>query len=342
MLFDDIGSYPLPRGVTRGWIEDVVRGEDPVERERFYEILKNAMWQKIEAGVEVPNYPQFQDMVSQFFSPISDEDKVEEPLLIREGEAKIIEMEAVEEVAREYKERTGEKLSVRICVTGPVELYYRKFSPPVYIDILSNIAMSIGRFIKRTIEDVRDCEVKVISIDEPSMGIDPRIGEEGIVTALELASKYAYKRNIDVQIHLHSPILYKAISQVESITVIGMESASNPSFLRLIEKKDLERDDKWLRVGISRTDIFNMAADFNEKYNVNVFEDESLLRKLIEEYNSPREIKRRLDKAFSIFGERIRYVGPDCGLGSFPDQKIAYEVLRNTAIALNLFRNKAF
>ena len=146
-LYDDIGSYPLPDGVTRDWIKQAFADLE-AHKTKLYELVQDALWQKIHAGVEVPTYPQFQDMITQFSEPIMNEDRAEAPLLIKEAEAKIHELTALENVAVEYKEQTGEKLKLRICVTGPIELYYKLFPPPVYTDVLSNIANSVGRFIK--------------------------------------------------------------------------------------------------------------------------------------------------------------------------------------------------
>jgi 5-methyltetrahydropteroyltriglutamate--homocysteine methyltransferase len=42
------------------------------------------MWQKLNAGVDVPNYPQIQNMIAQFIVPIMDDDRTEAPLLIKE------------------------------------------------------------------------------------------------------------------------------------------------------------------------------------------------------------------------------------------------------------------
>ena len=341
VIFDDIGSYPLPEGTTKEWVKEAfARIKLPPYKDKLYEIIKEAMWQKINAGVEVPNYPQFQNMISQFTEPIMDDDKTEAPLLIREEEAKLVELDALEELAREYKEKEGEKLKLRICVTGPIELYYNQFPPPVYIDVLTNLAKSVGRFIKHAIEGAkgnRNYEVKCASIDEPSMGLDPRIEEEGIITALELASEYSFRKGVDTQIHLHSPIFYDTVCQVEGIKVIGLESASNPSLLTLIDKKQLDRYDKFLRIGISRTDILSMAAEYDEIHHTNTFKDKGVLETVVNEYNSPGEVKKRLENAYSIFGGRIRYVGPDCGLGPFPNQELAYLVLKNTSAGIKDF-----
>lgn len=342
-IYDDIGSYPLPEGVTKGWIKEAFANVESPQN-RLYGILMDALQQKLNAGVEVPTYPQFQNMITQFSEPIMDDALTEEPLLIKEEEAKIHELAALENVAVEYKERTGERLKLRICVTGPIELYYKLFPPPVYTDVLSNIANSVGRFIKHAVEEAkgnRNYEVVCASIDEPSMGLDPRIEEEGIITALELASEYAYRAGVDTQIHLHSPIFYETVCQVKGLTVIGVESAAQPSLLTLIDKKQLDDYDKFLRIGVARTDILSMAAEYDEIHHTNAFKDKGVLKTIVTEYNSPEKITKRLEKAYSIFGDRIKYVGPDCGLGPFPTQELAYMVLKNTSEGIRDFYRNA-
>ncbi len=349
MIYDDIGSYPLPEGTSGEWLKEAfaelsasTSTSTPTRREAkaeaLYNMIADAMWQKINAGVELPNYPQFQNMLSQFSDPIMDDKKTEAPLLIRDEEARIVELEAIEGLAARYRADKGERLKLRICVTGPIELYYSQFQPPVYLDILLNIAKSVSRFIKHSIEQARNYEVRCVSIDEPSIGLDPRIEEEGMIKALEVASQFAFEKGIDTQIHLHSPIFYELVCHVKGIMVIGVESAANPALLNLIEKKQLENYDKFLRVGISRTDILSMAAEYDEKHHTRAFSDRAILEAIIGEYNSPERVKRRLEHAYSIFDERIRYVGPDCGLKSFPSQELAFMVLKNTADGIRAFR----
>jgi 5-methyltetrahydropteroyltriglutamate--homocysteine methyltransferase len=339
LLYDDIGSYPLPEGLTREWIKEAFTAiETPSYKHKLSAIIQDALWQKLNAGVEVPNYPQFQNMITQFTEPILDAGRTEAPLLVKEAEAKINELDAVDKLAVSYKEQKGEKLKLRICVTGPIELYYKLFTPPVYSDVLSNIANSVGRFIKYAIEGAKHYEVVCASIDEPSMGLDPRIEEEGIITSLELASEYAHQKGVDTQIHLHSPIFYEMVCQVEGITVIGLESAAKPSLLALIDKDQLESSDKFLRIGISRTDILSMAAEYDELHHTNAFKDKGVLETIVMDYNHPEKVTKRLEKAYALFGERIRYVGPDCGLGPFPSQELAFMVLKNTAAGISAFR----
>ncbi len=334
LIYDDIGSYPLPEGTSKEWIERAFAMPD----DALYSMIEDAMVQKLNAGVELPTYPQFQQMVPQFSEPMLDDTKTEAPLLIRYEEARIIELEAVERMAARYKAERGERLKLRVCVTGPIELYYSQFQPPVYMDMMLNIARSVCRFIKHSIEHAHNYEVRCVSIDEPSMGLDPRIEEgEAVIKALETAAQFAFQKGIDTQIHLHSPIFYELVCQVDGISVIGLESAANPSVLQLVDREVLERYDKYLRVGIARTDILSMAAEYDEQHHTRAFSDEAILKRIIDDYNNPERVKQRLKHAHSIFDDRIKYAGPDCGLRAFPSQALAFRLLKNTAEGIMAF-----
>ncbi|KCZ72036.1 methionine synthase II (cobalamin-independent) [Candidatus Methanoperedens nitroreducens] len=335
ILFDDIGSYPLPEDISRDQISFAIKSNDP----RITKILRDAMRQKIEAGVDIPTYPQFQDMNQQFLGIINDEANTEEPLLVRKEKARIMELEAIEEIGAEYYKKNGRKLNIRVCVTGPVELYLKQFGGTAYKDILNAFATSIDRFIRNSIDSARHLQIATVSIDEPSIGINPQLmfSDSDLIEALEKAAKTAASHNIDTEIHLHSPLHYKLICRVPSISIIGVESAANPSYLDLIDKKDLEDYDKFLRVGVSRTDIFNMAAALNEKYGTNVWKEPTKLEEIVTVMETPKTIAIRLDKIYDTFGERIKYAGPDCGLGSWPTQEMAFKLLMNTGTGIKEF-----
>lgn len=335
ILFDDIGSFPLPKGMNREWIAQAVKNNDP----KLQELLKSTMQQKIEAGVDIPTYPQFRDMNQMFLEIINDESAQEEPLIVKKERARIMELTALEEVGAQYLKRTGHKLNVRVCVTGPLELYLNQFGGTAYKDVLNAFATSIDRFIANSIDNAKQFRIATISIDEPSIGINPQImfNDNDIIESLNIATRTSGLNKIDTEIHLHSPLHYKLICRVPSIGIIGVESAANPSYLDLIDKKDLEDHNKYLRVGISRTDIFGMAAVLNEKYGTNVWKEPGRLEEIVTEMETPGIIAKRLHKADSIFGDRIKYAGPDCGLGSWPSQELAFKLLKNTCIGIKEF-----
>jgi 5-methyltetrahydropteroyltriglutamate--homocysteine methyltransferase len=321
--------------LNREWITQAVKNDDP----KLQELIKSSMQQKIDAGVDIPTYPQFRDMNRMFLEIINDESAQEEPLVVKKERARIMELSALEDVGTQYLNKTGQKLNVRVCVTGPLELYLNQFGPTAYKDVLNAFATSIDRFIANSIDNAKQFHIATISIDEPSIGINPQImlDDNDIIEALTIATKTSGSHKIDTEIHLHSPLHYKLICRVPSITVIGVESAATPSYLDLIDKKDLIDNDKFLRVGVSRTDIFGMAALLNEKYGTNVWKDPSKLEEIVTEIETPGKITKRLQKAYSIFGDRIKYAGPDCGLGSWPSQELAFRLLKNTGIGIKDF-----
>ena len=335
ILFDDIGSYPLPEGISKEWIAVAIKNND----QKLINILRDSMRQKIDAGVDIPTYPQFQDMNQQFLGIINDEPATDEPLIVRKEKARIMELSAIEEIGVEYYKQNGRRLDVRICVTGPVELYLKQFGGTEYKDILDAFATSIDRFITNSIDNAKEIRIATVSIDEPSIGINPQImfSESDLAEALEKAARSSASHKIDTEIHLHSPLYYNLMCNVPSIGIIGVESAANPSYLDLVDRKDLVNYDKFLRIGVARTDIFSMAADLNEKYNMNVWKEPTKLKEITTQMETPGIIQKRLEKAYDMFGDRIKYAGPDCGLGSWPSQELAFKLLQNTGLGIRKF-----
>ncbi len=314
VVFDDIGSFPLPEGVDRKWVEENYFVPEYGEMVRKVFLMKASV-------VECPNYPQFRDMVQQFMSKIKNPEMQEDAYLISEKYAVIEEVEAIAKM--------GYPDPVRVCVTGPFELYYREFGPVIYDDVLENIAKSVSRFVFNAL-DVLD-DVCSVSLDEPSLGINPELQptEEQIQLAYE-----PLKVNVDVQIHLHSPLYYRSLLNVENIDVFGVEAAKDERAMEIIDVEEVESAGKKVRIGIARTDVDSILAEFNQKYGVNAWKDEELAIKAIDEIESVDVIRQRFEKAEKMFGELLAYTGPDCGLFSFPSQRCAMKLLENVAKAL--------
>jgi len=333
--FDDIGSYPLPKDISRDWATLAIKTGD----QKYFDIIRDAMLQKIDAGIDVPTYPQFQDMTKQFLEIIN-AGPLEE-LVLRKN-ARIMELIALEDIGKEYRKKTGNMLNIRVCITGPIELYMSQFGGTAYKDILDIFATDVDRFIANSIDNAKNFIITTISIDEPSIGINPQImfSDDDIIDALEKASETSWSHKIDTEIHLHSPLHYGLICKTRSVGIIGVESAANPSYLDLIDKKDLEDCDKFLRLGVARTDIFNMTAVLNEIHGTNVWKDPSRLEEIVTTMETPRIIEKRLGKYYKTFCDRIKYAGPDCGLGAWPTQGLAFGLLKNTSLGMKEFSRK--
>ncbi len=297
-----------------------------MSRDQYLQLVRAVLAKKIEAGVEVPTYPQFRDMIRMFLDPIEDPSLAESPYLIQKENANILELQAVQ---------PGQK--VRVCVTGPVELYISAFGATSYPDILYRLAESVARFLENAKEEGK---MSVASLDEPSLGISSNIvfSRDEIIKALEIASLPC--RGMDCEVHLHSPLYAELCTLVPGISIVGIESAAHPDYLDLIDREQLEETDTYLRAGIARTDILSMAARLNDQKGINLWDDMARLEQEILDLESPQIMKKRLDAAFSQFGERLRAVGPDCGLGSWPSQDLAGRILANCATALGAFRKE--
>ncbi|HPA97585.1 MAG TPA: 5-methyltetrahydropteroyltriglutamate--homocysteine methyltransferase, partial [Methanothrix sp.] len=266
------------------------------------------------------------DMIRMFMDEIENPDQADSPYLIKTEHARIRELEAVS---------PGE--NVRVCVTGPLELYLSAFGATAYSDILCSLAESVARFLEKAGDMGK---MSVASIDEPSLGMNSNIvfSEEEIIEALEIASRPC--RGMDCEVHLHSPLYAEICARVSGISIVGIESASHPDYLELVDKKMLEETDSFIRAGIARTDILSMSAQLNERLGINLWQDMPRLEREIMEMESPAVMKKRLEEAYGRFGERLRATGPDCGLGSWPSQDLAARLLENCASAVREFRSE--
>jgi len=336
IIFIDEGSLPTPEGITREWVKGAAENRD--EDERLFSIIGEAFQRKIDVGVHVPTYPQFRDMIGQFLDIIKDEKNCSEPYVLKEENAKILELEIVDEVAKQYKKETGKTLEVRICIAGPTDMYLQAFGATAFVDAYNILAQDVEKFVKQAFKTAKNFKIKVIALDEISLGLTDmiRFSDDDIISALTVASTYARQQGADMEIHVYSPLKYKLICETP-INVIGFEYAGNPSYLDLLDRKVLEDSDTYVGVGIARTDIFSLANIVNEKYGINAWKEKEYMQKIITELETPDVIKKRLETAYSVLGDSIKYANPDCGLAFWPDQDLAFGLLENTAKAVNEF-----
>ncbi|MGV8076903.1 MAG: methionine synthase [Methanosarcina sp.] len=339
IIFIDGGSLPIPEGSTREWVKAAAESRD--EDQKLFSMIREAFRRKIDLGVHVPTYPQFRDMIGQFLDIIKDEKNCYEPYVLKEQNAEILELQIIDEVAKKYKEETGETLEVRVCVAGPTDLYLQAFGATAYVDAYHILALDLENFIKQAFKTAKNFKIRVIALDEPSLGMNDQIrfSDADIISALTLVSTYARKQGADMEIHLHSPLKYKLVCETP-INVIGLEYAATPSYLNLLDRKVLEDSNTYIRLGVSRTDISSLIGIVNETYGVNAWKEKEYMQKIVTDLETPDVIKKRLEKAYSVLGDRIKYASPDCGLAFWPDQELAFRLLENTAKGINEFNSE--
>ncbi|MEM1767271.1 MAG: 5-methyltetrahydropteroyltriglutamate--homocysteine methyltransferase, partial [Candidatus Bathyarchaeia archaeon] len=128
------------------------------------------------------------------------------------------------------------------------------------------------------------------------------------------------------QIHIHAPTRITDLLEARNLDVISIEAAASPRNIEYISREMLEKADKNIRVGVSRTDINNIMAELYGR---------GVVKPQIEQFVEDEEvIMKRFLKAKMRFGERLTFTGPDCGLGGWPSQEVAELLLKRTVRAV--------
>ncbi len=335
-LIDDIGSFPLPSQINRKLFDKayvlarktLANGKNLKENDflvkNFYTVIIDSFRKKIEAGLDVVNYPQHYDIHGQFIEVMHDA-MSKGTYIVEEKNAIIPEVHVISEKARQLSEIYGKKISLRVCITGPMELYLKEIGTTAYNDILFMFAETVRRFAKNSILNNKHVKTEVVSIDEPSFGFKEIHADTD--TILDIMKKtFSFNSSVVKQIHLHSASRIREILKVENLDVVSLEYAASPRNIEAISKELLERSDKSLRVGIARTDIDAIVAELYEK---------GITKPSLEQMVETEEIIRRRFLAAKIkYGERLTFTGPDCGLGGWSSQQAAQLLLKRTVNAV--------
>jgi 5-methyltetrahydropteroyltriglutamate--homocysteine methyltransferase len=258
--------------------------------------------------------------------------------LIKENKAVISEVAIINQFAKQYYENKGEPIKLKLCVTGPIELYVKKHKFTVYYDLALNYAKSINHFLKNSIINNKFMQTLIISIDEPSFGyVDLlNIHDDEIVRLFDKSLEGIKTSGADIQIHIHTLNRADVPLQSKYIDILTCEYASNKS--NKIPRKTLEEFDKFIRVGICRTNIDNIIAENLDKgKKLEYLQTEQGMRTLID---SEEMIKKNLGESLQLYGDRLKYVGPDCGLGGWPSEIVAYELLARIKFIIDEVKKK--
>ncbi len=334
-LVDDVGSFPLPQNVEKRKFEEAYAlareciAEDKNIRENeflfknFYKVIADSFKKKLDTGLDVVTYPQHYDMHRQFAELIH---KAMEKgtYVVDEKNAVIPEVQVISEEAKRLCEETGNKVALRVCVTGPMELYLKEIGVTPYKDVLLMFAETVRRFVKNSLLNSKYVRTEVVALDEPSFGFHEIAADKDLI--VEVLEKAFDFRGVVRQIHAHSPSRIADILEVKNLDVVSIEYASSPRNIEYVSKRMLERADKQIRVGISRTDIDAIMA---ELYHKGVTKPQA--EQLAEDEET---IRKRFEKAKEKFGEKMTFTGPDCGLGGWPTQESAQLLLKRTVNAV--------
>jgi len=334
-LVDDIGSFPLPSGVGRESFsrayqlarEAIFQGKDITKddflKSNFCNIVLDAFKKKIATGLDVVNFPQQYDGIKQVGDVIHLA-MAKGSFVVDQDKAVLPEVYLINQEAKALSEEFGKKIQLRISIFGPLEQYLHEVGKTAYADVLDGFAETIRRFAKNSILNNKYIETKVVSIDEPSFGFNNIQATPDVICGV-LEKAFDFQGAVR-QIHLHSASGVHDLLCVKNLDVLSFEYAASPSNIEAVPESILEKADKQIRAGVSRTDIDSILAELYEKGVAKPSAEQ-----LVE---SEDTIKKRYKVAKEKYGERMSFTGPDCGLGGWPSQEAAQLLLEHTVKAV--------
>jgi 5-methyltetrahydropteroyltriglutamate--homocysteine methyltransferase len=334
-LVDDVGSFPLPSYVDRNTFnraydlarQAIIEGRDVMKDDflssKFCKIVIDSFKKKCAAGLDVINYPQHYDMYRQFAEPIHGVMK-EGTYVVDEKQAFIPEMHVINEAARGLSEELGRRVMLRACITGPMELYLKEVGTVPYKDILLMFAETVRRFAGNSILNSKYVKTEAVSLDEPSFGFQGISADRD--TVLEVLENAFDFKGVTKQIHLHSSSKVSDLLDVENVDVLAFEYAASPRNIESLSRQMLDKADKQMRVGVSRTDIDSITAELYDKGVA--------MPTATQMVESEDTIRKRFMAAKEKYGDRMTFTGPDCGLGGWPTQEAAQLLLKRTVDAV--------
>ena len=358
MLSSDIGSMPTKingdtiwSGARRAGSLLPLLGVGNEDYEIFKDELVSAFIDKVKAGVDVPNYPQFRDMNEMYFTIMNGFTKQGGALIAQDqirakSGAAIPETEILKRESSRICDETGvDRVKVKACVTGPYTLasFFQHKSPSLY----EELGHSIASILRESVFDTKSAVLCHVSIDEPVLGFmnDPLLdygsdGRESLRKAWEEIAHVGASHGMDVSMHLHDTS-ENLFWDVEHLGILASH-VGDPIYTQESTKARLEETDKhlWAAVGITQFDTlienYYREKGFSGNIPEKIGEVWTDLRKgkvnpfmFLEEASL---MKKRLEKITGFFGsERIAYASPECGLNSFPEYTVAVECLRRAS-----------
>jgi 5-methyltetrahydropteroyltriglutamate--homocysteine methyltransferase len=359
----DVGSLPF-----FGDMERFSKGAEhflshPVDdlAKYFEETVVTSFIDKVEAGIDIPNYPQFRDMNKMFFQMIDGVERgktgyVQTNVLSVKTEKTLVpEVMALKKNSQEIYERIGKPFEAKFCVTGPYTLSslltYRTG------ETFTSFGNLISQIIENNIFSEKCGRISLVTVDEPTFGLldDSLVGygsdgREHLRKAWESIFQKAVSKGAQTCLHLHSTA-DKLFWEIESLNIIESH-VGDPLYQMKKNKEHLESTDKFLKASICITNFDklireNVTSACQQKLdelivNQRVAETwKNILNKKLkpETFVENAELmKKRLIKIVNQFGaERVPYAGPECGLKGFPTYECALECLRRVSKAVKNF-----
>ena len=353
----DVGSLPFTGDIekfSKGAEHFLFHPEDDFAK-YFEETVVTSFIDKIEAGIGIPNYPQFRDMNKMFFEMIDGVKRVKtgymqtNVLSVKTEKSYVPEVMAIKENSQEIYERIGKLYEARICVTGPYTLSsLLTYQTGETFICLGNL---ISQIIENNIFSEKYGKVSLVTVDEPTFGLldDSLIGydsdgREHLRKAWESILQKAVSKGVQTCLHLHSTA-DKLFWEIEPLNIVECH-VDDPLYKMKETKEHLDSTDKFLKASICITNfdklikenVISACQQKLDEFSVNQRVAEIwkgiLNKKLKPEVfvEDAKLMRKRLIKIVNQFGvERVPYAGPECGLKGFPTYECALECLKRVS-----------
>lgn len=327
----------------------------------FEEQMVASFIDKVQVGLDVPNYPQFRDMNTMFLSMMDGVEQVGDGYILvkspslKADKRKISEVLVLEKNASTIEEKIKTSFESRVCITGPYTL--ASLFPYRDETTFSKLGNVLSEILENNLFSNKHGKTSLVSVDEPLFGMvdDPLIdfgskGREDLQKSWETIFRTSKSKGAQTMMHLHStsnPLFWdtKYLSAVDS-------HVGDPLYTSNRTQKMLESKDKFLKASLTVNDFDlliknkliadspNLSeADANEqiaeawvKIKHNKVNPEIYL-------DTVETMKNRLADVINRFGaDKILYAGPECGLKAYPSYENAFECFRRVTTAIKSFQ----
>jgi len=362
----DVGSLPFQNNVEK-FLEGAARfglypNDDSVKY--FEKRVIEGFLDKVEAGIDVPNYPQFRDMNEMFLAMMEGVEKVKGGYIwtkipsVTENRSHIPELTAIKRNSQMIREKTGEPFQVKVCVTGP----YTLSSLFIHRDneIFGRLGNTISQIVENNIFSGKDGSVGLVAVDEPVFGMldDPLIdygseGRENLRKAWETIFHKVKSRNVQGLLHLHNTA-DGLFWEVKSLNIIDSH-VDDPLYQMKKTREQLEATDKFLKASICTVEFDTLIKRRIMETSRQKMTETAINEKIAEVWTGIKSqktdpeifledadlMKKRLVEVVERFGvELIPYAGPECGPKGFPTYECALECLRRIASTVKSFNKE--
>ncbi|MBQ03509.1 hypothetical protein CL673_02195 [Candidatus Bathyarchaeota archaeon] len=360
VLSYDVGSLPLRvnksiicEGARRsGSLLSLVGSSDAVDV--FEREVVGGFVDKVNTGIDVPNFPQFRDMNEMYFELIRGIEKAPDGYMAFDSPSAkpnmpVPEIEVIRKNASMIRDLTGlERVRLKVCVTGPYTL--ASFFPVKNARLFEDLGGALADIVSQSLFNGRNGEVSIVCIDEPVLGFlnDPLLdygsdGRESLIKAWDKICRAVISKGAETSMHLHdtSDDIFWDVDSLQ----LAESHVGDPLYTLDSTKRRLQETGKRLKASIAMTlfdDLIEArlkAEGITGKIQQKVGDVWTEIRHeridptiFIEETGL---MAKRLDVMVEAFGpENVPYAGPECGMGGWHAYKHAMEGLRRISDAV--------